>query len=70
MTDRCRACLVEVDVSGLRWAKGSASNSQGDDCLEVALDGDVVLVRSSHRRTVRLALPSGAWAEFLRSRIA
>ena len=70
MTDRCRACLVEVEASGLRWAKGSASNSQGDNCLEVALAGDVVLVRSSHRRTVRLMLPSGAWAEFVRARSA
>jgi hypothetical protein len=65
VTDRCRPCLVEVDASGLRWAKSSASNSQGDDCLEVAADGDVVLVRSSHHRAVRLALPSRAWAAFL-----
>jgi hypothetical protein len=65
VTDRCRPSLVEVDVSGLRWAKSSASNSQGDDCLEVAIDGDVVLVRSSHHRVVRLTLPSRAWAAFL-----
>jgi Domain of unknown function (DUF397) len=65
VTGRGRPCVVEVEPSGLCWAKSSASNSHGDQCAEIARDGDVVLVRSSRNRAVRLVLPAASWAAFL-----
>jgi hypothetical protein len=58
---------VQVDSSGLRWYKSTASSSgNSGDCVEIARSGTVVLVRNSRDRTgARLAIPAGSWAAFV-----
>jgi hypothetical protein len=49
-----------------QWRKSSYSNSQGGDCVEVAMTGASVLVRDSKApESGRLALSPGAWDAFL-----
>ncbi|WP_329560287.1 DUF397 domain-containing protein [Streptomyces uncialis] len=49
------------------WRKSTYSeSSSGSECVEVAVSGDVVLVRDSKRaRQPRLGFPPGAWADFV-----
>jgi hypothetical protein len=67
VTGRNAAWTVEVDPSGLRWCKSSASSSGGDsNCVEITWSGGVVLVRNSRDRAGgRLAVPADSWAAFL-----
>lgn len=63
MSDRKKpeAVVVEIEPSGLTWRKSSASGSGGDGCLEFALIGQLVGVRTSRNRRglgLRLAAPS------------
>jgi hypothetical protein len=66
VTGRNRAYVVEVEPSGIRWIKSSASNGSPTTCVEFALAGDVILVRNSRNRSGRrLAMPVRSWAVFL-----
>jgi hypothetical protein len=66
VTRRNRAHVVEVEPSGLRWIKSSASSSSGEECVELASAGDVVLVRHSRNRSgARLLIPAHSWAAFV-----
>lgn len=67
MAGRNAARIVEVDSSGLRWRKSSASSSSNNnDCVEIAWSGGVVLVRNSRDRAgARLAVPTASWATFV-----
>jgi hypothetical protein len=48
------------------WRKSSYSGANGGDCVEVADDARVVLVRdTTDRDGVTLSVPAEAWAEFL-----
>ncbi|MDQ0406145.1 MULTISPECIES: DUF397 domain-containing protein [unclassified Streptomyces] len=55
--------------TGLAWFKSSySSGSEGDSCVEVALEPRAVHVRDSKNRPdagPRLALAPGAWADFV-----
>ncbi|MEU9647941.1 DUF397 domain-containing protein [Streptomyces sp. NPDC048110] len=55
--------------TGLAWFKSSySSGSEGDSCVEVALDPDTVHVRDSKNLPdtgPRLALAPEAWARFV-----
>ncbi|MEQ6021265.1 DUF397 domain-containing protein [Streptomyces salinarius] len=55
--------------TGLAWFKSSySSGSEGDSCVEVALDPDTVHVRDSKNRPdagPRLALAPEAWVRFV-----
>lgn len=54
------------DELGARWRKSSYSNSQGGDCVEVAVTGAHVLVRDSKSpETGRLATAAHEWSAFL-----
>lgn len=67
MTGRSAPHVVEVDQSGLRWIKSSASEGGSDNCVEIAQSGDLVLVRNSRDRSgPRLSIPLGNWIEFIR----
>ncbi|MBP2181933.1 DUF397 domain-containing protein [Amycolatopsis magusensis] len=60
--------VVEVDSSGLRWIKSSASGSDPDKCVEIAFDDQVVLVRDSKDRGgPRLNFSDAGWVAFLTS---
>jgi hypothetical protein len=66
MGRRSKAYLVEVDASGLRWAKGSTSGGDGTGCVELALAGNSVLLRCSRNRAGdRLTFPAERWMQFL-----
>lgn len=67
MAGRNAARIVEVDSSGLRWRKSSASsNNDGNNCVEIAWSGGVVLIRNSRDRAgARLAVPAANWATFV-----
>lgn len=48
------------------WFTSSYSNSEGGDCVEVALGPGAVLVRDSKDRAgARLTFPSDAWRAFV-----
>ncbi|SEQ90493.1 DUF397 domain-containing protein [Streptomyces radiopugnans] len=51
----------------LAWFKSSYSGSQGDDCVEVAIDGQAVHVRDS-KDLARPAFKIGreGWSRFVR----
>ncbi|MFI6031513.1 DUF397 domain-containing protein [Amycolatopsis magusensis] len=54
--------VVEVDSSGLRWIKSSASNANGGECVEIAFDRDSVQVRDSKdRQGSRLRFSAAGW---------
>lgn len=67
MAGRNTAQTVEVDSSGLRWCKSSASSSgSSGDCVEIAWSGRLVLIRNSRDRAgARLAIPAGSWLTFV-----
>ncbi|HEX5118986.1 MAG TPA: DUF397 domain-containing protein [Pseudonocardiaceae bacterium] len=67
MAGRNSGWTVEVDSSGLRWFKSSASSSGNTvNCVEIAWAGAVVLVRNSRDRAgARLAIPTASWAAFV-----
>lgn len=67
MAVRNAGWTVEIDSSGLRWSKSSASGGgDGQNCVEIAWFGAVVLVRNSRDRAgARLAIPAGSWAAFV-----
>jgi hypothetical protein len=52
---------------GLAWFKSSySSGSEGDSCVEIAVAPSTVHVRDSKSiGGPQLALPSGAWADFV-----
>lgn len=63
-----RARLVEVDAAGQVWFKSSRSSDDENDCVELTLSRESVLVRSSRDRTgPRLAFPAANWTAFLSS---
>jgi hypothetical protein len=63
---RSSAYVVEVEPSGIRWVKSSASSGGDSSCVEVALGADLVLMRDSKDRPgPRLAFPAAGWAAFL-----
>ncbi|WP_308409606.1 DUF397 domain-containing protein [Streptomyces sp. A3M-1-3] len=52
--------------SGLKWFKSSYSGTEGGDCVEVAACPGTVHVRDSKLNSgPELAVPVGAWAEFV-----
>jgi hypothetical protein len=54
-------------TTDLAWFKSSYSGTQGDDCVEVAVTGQAVLVRDSKDTTVpHLTLTRAEWASFVR----
>ena len=65
MGRRGTARLVEIDPSGLRWAKSSASSSGSGNCLEFAIDGDRARLRSSKNRAPRLIVPAESFAHLI-----
>jgi hypothetical protein len=46
------------------WRKSSYSGNGGQDCVEVAGDGAVLVRDTKDRDGVTLSVPAGAWAEF------
>jgi hypothetical protein len=53
-------------TTGPRWIRSSASSTtSGDDCVEVCLTPDGVLVRDSKHPVPALRLPHDQWAAFL-----
>lgn len=63
---RRKAQVVEVDTHGLTWIKSSLSSSASNSCLEAALTGDRVVIRSSRdREGSRLSQPLPAWVDFV-----
>jgi len=66
MGRRGTAHLVEIDPSGLRWAKSSASGGNSTACVEIAHSGDVTHLRCSRNHQPRLRLPRRAFAMLLR----
>ena len=66
MARRSSAYVVEVEPSGIRWVKSSASGGDDTNCVEVVLGADLVLLRDSKDRPgPRLAFPVAEWAAFL-----
>lgn len=66
MARRSSAHVVEVEPSGIRWVKSSASNGNDTNCVEVVLGIDLVLLRDSKDRPgPRLAFPGAGWTAFL-----
>ncbi|MGA5125727.1 DUF397 domain-containing protein [Streptomyces pseudogriseolus] len=57
----------ERDAPTLRWFRSSYSSSgDGDDCVEVAMAPDAVLVRDSKAPDgPRLTLTSAVWSRFV-----
>ena len=61
-----RARVVEVDAAGLTWVKSSASASGNDTCIEVAVDGGRVHVRSSRYPSgPRVVVNRAVWVAFV-----
>jgi len=53
-------------MSSLNWRKPSRSGANGDNCVEVATDGDRVLVRDSKQpHGPVLAVTAAEWRTFL-----
>jgi hypothetical protein len=60
--------VVEVEPSGIRWVKSSASSGGVDSCVEVAFVRDVILMRDSKDRSgPRLSVPVAPWVAFVAS---
>ncbi|MDQ0778349.1 hypothetical protein QF026_006815 [Streptomyces aurantiacus] len=54
-----------MSITGLTWFKSSYSGSSGDNCLEVAVHAEAVLVRDSKDiRKPALAVSPDAWSAF------
>ncbi|MEE1942838.1 DUF397 domain-containing protein [Streptomyces sp. TRM 70361] len=55
-----------MSTTELHWFKSSYSGGGGDNCVEVAIRPEVVLVRDSKdTRRQPLSVSSAAWADFL-----
>ena len=64
VAQRSSAYEVEVEPSGIRWVKSSASDGSGSSCVELAaVDGMVHLRDSKDRAGARLIFP---WTSFTR----
>lgn len=58
--------MVEVDDSGRTWRKSVRSGGESGNCLELAMSGESVLVRTSRNRAgPRLAFSVANWTAFL-----
>jgi hypothetical protein len=54
--------VVEVDTEGLVWVKSSTSSGDDNQCVEVAHDHDIVLIRDSRDRIgPRLSCDIAGW---------
>ncbi|MFD5492135.1 DUF397 domain-containing protein [Streptomyces sp. GDS52] len=54
-----------MSTTELTWSKSSYSGSSGDNCIEVAVRTETVLVRDSKdTRRHSLAVSFGAWSAF------
>ncbi|WP_066373152.1 DUF397 domain-containing protein [Herbidospora mongoliensis] len=54
------------EVSGATWRKAQKSNSQGDQCVEVALMGHAIALRDSKNPTgPTLVFTPGEWDAFV-----
>jgi uncharacterized protein DUF397 len=63
---RSSAYVVEVEPSGIRWVKSSASSGGDSNCVEAVLGADLVLLRDSKDRPgPRLTFPAAGWTAFL-----
>jgi hypothetical protein len=60
-----KAHVVEVEPSGARWIKSSASTGNNTNCVEIAVVGETVLVRNSRHRSGMLIFPAPSWQAFL-----
>ncbi len=49
------------------WRKSSYSGNGGQNCVEVAGDGAILIRDTKDRSGVTLAVPAGAWAKFTAS---
>ncbi|WP_040406638.1 DUF397 domain-containing protein [Amycolatopsis nigrescens] len=58
---------MEIESSGLRWVKSSASDEKADDgdCVEIAMTPARVLVRDSKSPGPRLDFAPSVWSAFL-----
>ncbi|MGD9484817.1 DUF397 domain-containing protein [Streptomyces sp. TRM70308] len=55
-----------MSTSDLDWFKSSYSGSDGDDCVEVAMDAQAIHVRDSKdQRSPELAVSPAAWNDFV-----
>ena len=52
-------------MSALPWRKSSYSSGQGDNCVEVASAGVVIVRDTTDRGGVTLSVPFAAWTAFL-----
>ena len=59
--------VVETDSEGLLWVKSSASGGADSNCVELARNSGLILVRDSLDRVgPRLTLPFASWQALLR----
>jgi hypothetical protein len=67
VAEQGKAFVVERDTDGLTWIKSSFSGgTSGSSCLELATDGDRMVVRCSRDRLgVRLTYPRDVWTAFV-----
>lgn len=49
------------------WRKSSYSGNGGQDCVEVAGNGAILIRDTRNRDGVTLSVPAGAWAKFTAS---
>ncbi len=49
------------------WRKSSYSGNGGQNCVEVAADGAILIRDTQNRDGVTLTGPAGAWAKFTAS---
>jgi len=55
----------ETGISEAHWRKSSYSNDSGGDCVELASDSGVVMVRATkNRQGALLSFSAEAWAAF------
>ena len=52
-------------MSALPWRKSSYSSGQGDNCVEVASAGVIMVRDTTDRSGVLLSVPCAAWRAFL-----
>ncbi|GLX98279.1 MULTISPECIES: DUF397 domain-containing protein [Herbidospora] len=58
--------FTDLDVSAATWRKAEKSNSQGDQCVEVALMGHAIALRDSKNPTGPiLAFTPAEWDAFV-----
>jgi hypothetical protein len=47
------------------WRKSSYSSGNGDECVEVATSGDVLVRDTTNRHGAALSVSGAAWTRFL-----